>query len=91
MKYLRCDWNHNSDQMPVTIYAEYTEDGWQTRKVEVFRNGSTHYADEGVATGDTGLSDQKTDFASVLKGSVSLSPAYITEADFAEQWSRATQ
>jgi hypothetical protein len=43
--YLECEWIHDSPDFPVLLYSELDQDRWETRKVEVFRDGSKGWAD----------------------------------------------
>jgi hypothetical protein len=43
--YLKCLWLHNVRDDPVVLYSELDPERWETRKVEVFRDGSKGWAD----------------------------------------------
>jgi len=90
VRYLQCDWEHNSPRLPVTVYAEFDDEGWETRKVEVHPSGVLTYANSHTATGSTRLADQKLDFEQALKGTASLKVNHLSKNRFNEIWSQAT-
>ncbi|BCW45479.1 hypothetical protein [Arthrobacter sp. StoSoilB5] len=55
--YQRVEWHHGFDEEPIVIYSEIDAKGFETRKVEQFRDGSTTFADELTATGSSWLSE----------------------------------
>lgn len=57
MKYIKIHWKHNFPADPEFIYSEIDEDGYEVRKVEIFKNGtSIVYSDkinpDGLAEGE---------------------------------------
>ena len=56
MRYSRLQWNHPSPSEPIEILSEYDENGWERRKVEVFRDGSVHFASGMESVGGSKLS-----------------------------------
>ena len=44
MRYSRLQWTHSSMTEPVEILSEHDEQGWERRKIEVFRDGSMGFA-----------------------------------------------
>jgi hypothetical protein len=59
MKYIKVDWKHDSKEYPVTIYSEISDDGYENRKVEVFPDGRSEYADKNTSLQNkTVLGDQ---------------------------------
>jgi hypothetical protein len=56
MQYSRLLWNHDSPREPIEILSEYDEDGWECRKVEVFKDGSVSFASNTESIGDSKLS-----------------------------------
>jgi hypothetical protein len=57
VKYVKTSWRHDFDDEPVLIYSELDEDGYESRKVEVFRDGRSEWSDENHQTDDIGLSE----------------------------------
>lgn len=57
-RYVRVLWRHSHPDTPVEILSEADEEGWERRKIEVFRDGSASYASEEFRTGDTELDSE---------------------------------
>jgi hypothetical protein len=49
-------WHHISTESPVLIYSELNESNWETRKVELFLDGSAGFAGPSASSGSTFLS-----------------------------------
>ncbi len=47
MKYIKVQWKHDFEDEPVTLFCELGPDRYETRKIEVFRDGSMGFASEG--------------------------------------------
>ena len=56
MQYSRLQWHHSSPSEPIEIFSEYDQDGWERRKVEVFRDGSVRFAGGSESVGGCQLS-----------------------------------
>lgn len=39
MKYIKIHWIHNFDNEPEYIYSEIDNQGYETRKIEIYKNG----------------------------------------------------
>lgn len=50
MRYMKADWFHQDPDDPILYYCEIGEDGYETRKIEVYRDGrmavANQYEDE---------------------------------------------
>jgi hypothetical protein len=57
MKYIKVEWVHSHRDEPRWLYSELDDESWETRKVEVFPDGSKGYADHlgGVGTTELGV------------------------------------
>lgn len=56
-RYQRVEWHHGFDEEPIVIYSEVDANGFEKRKVEQFRDGTSTFADELKAAGSTWLSE----------------------------------
>lgn len=56
-RYQRVEWHHDFDDDPIVIYSEIDDKGFEARKVEQFRDGSSSFADGSTATGSTWLTE----------------------------------
>ncbi|MDX6764904.1 hypothetical protein SIN09_37375, partial [Streptomyces sp. F8] len=57
MEYWHVNWLHDFPEEPVAVYSEIGEDGFETRKVHVYRDGRTIRADEQHESAEIGLSE----------------------------------
>jgi hypothetical protein len=55
MRYIRLHWIHDHRNMPVWLISELDDENWETRKVEIWRDGTKGYADRETSYGSTGL------------------------------------
>jgi hypothetical protein len=55
--YLRVDWHHEFPDEPITLYSEVGDDGYETRKVNVFADGHLEGADDDHETAHTGIGE----------------------------------
>jgi hypothetical protein len=89
-RYLKVIWHHDHPDEPVLLYYEI-ESGFETRKVEVFRDGRHDYADRSRATGTTALSDQVIPEVDDINEDPEFTAAPVTAEEFERVWQRATQ
>ena len=88
--YLRVEWHHEHEDDPIVLYSEI-EDGLETRKVDVYRNGRLDYADYKTQTGTTRLSEEVMPSLDEIAEQYEFSPSEITSDDFERLWLTATQ
>lgn len=55
MQYIAVKWLHDGAEEPVLLFHELDDEGWEVRKVEVFRDGVAHFADSNQQSGPTEL------------------------------------
>jgi hypothetical protein len=87
-EYLRVHWHHNLAGEPVVLWSE-VEDGWEVRKVEVFRDGLSHSAGPGGATGDTVLSESRMPRVAEIAEDPQFTVEYVSASDFEQAWKAA--
>lgn len=58
MEYYKIQWIHNFEDEPVLIFSEVGEDKYETRKVEIYKNGKIGYAFENLEFNGAGLSEK---------------------------------
>lgn len=86
MRYIKVKWNHSNPQMPVTLYSEIDDAGWELRKVEIFRDGSVGYASAAESRGDTGLGLVPIPPILEIAKDPAFEPSEITAKEFEEVW-----
>ncbi len=86
MIYLCVKWNHSFPDMPVLLYCELNDQRWETRKVDIFRDGSKGYASADSSAGDTGLGELPTPSHEEIVSNPVFEPTEITQQEFDEVW-----
>ena len=89
MKYELVDWQHNLDTQPAMIYSEIDDDGWEVRKVEVYRDGRVTFSDGTTCTGLTQLSETPLPSLAEIDGVEVLTGEVVAKEVFEAVWRRA--
>lgn len=89
MLYLKVEWIHEVEEDPVLLYSEVDTDGYEVRKVEIFRDGRMTYADVNDSTGDTRLGEGKLPSFGEIQEQGEFRPDVIGSADFDRVWAEA--
>jgi hypothetical protein len=89
-RYQRVEWHHDFDDEPVTLISEVGDYGVETRKIEIFRDGRTDFADGYQATGSTVLSETPLPSMEEIEDQPEFRLSVITKEEFEEAWTRAT-
>ncbi|ODA28702.1 hypothetical protein A6X21_12040 [Planctopirus hydrillae] len=87
MEYLKVPWKHDHADEPVWLYSEINNERWETRKVEVFRDGSTGYADNIEAKGGSKLSIKPLPTMAEIAKDSQFVPSLIGNDEFERVWS----
>lgn len=92
MKYIKVLWKHDFEDEPETLFSELGPDRYETRKVEVFKDGSVGYASETLEyrsmLGTCPVPSLK-EIAADEYGE--FEPTEISADDFAKIWEQAQQ
>ena len=91
VRYQRVIWHHDFADEPTVLWSEITNDGLERRKVDEYRDGRLHYADEHGGSGSTLLGDQPIPPIDEIDREDEFTAAAVSRADFESIWSRATQ
>jgi hypothetical protein len=91
MKYIRVRWTHNYKDQPIWLISELDEEMWETRKVEIFHDGSKGYADQDEATGSTGLGEEAFPPFSQIAQQPGFELEEISKVEFEAQWDARTR
>jgi hypothetical protein len=86
MRYLRVTWAHAFSDEPAELFSEVGDDGYETRKVEVFRGGRMTYADEIRSTGSTILGETPIPSFEEIASQSEFAPEWISRDDFEAIW-----
>jgi hypothetical protein len=89
MHYIKVRWLHSHADEPILLYSELDQDGWETRKVEVFADGRIGYASATEATPSTRtkLSIEPLPPLDEIASDPQFQPVEITKDEFEEVWS----
>lgn len=88
-RYLRVQWHHDLDDEPLLILSEI-DAGMEVRKVEVFRDGHSDFADETTETGSTRLSEKLMPSLDEIASQDEFTPDEIEADAFEIAWRQAT-
>jgi uncharacterized protein DUF6881 len=75
---------------PSDIYSEVDSSGYETRKVEKYRDGHIDWADEHSSTGKTGLGEVPIGAIEDIAAQDDFIPTIIDADEFETLWRRAT-
>jgi hypothetical protein len=91
MRYIKVAWLHDYSHDPVLVYSEIGADGYETRKVELFRDGTMTFADEKTETGSTGLGEVPVPPLEEIAADTEerFVPEFITRDEFERVWTQA--
>jgi hypothetical protein len=88
MKYLKVKWIHNPADEPVWLYSELDDDRWETRKVEIFPDGTTGFASSAGSAGTTELSLVPLPALEEIAADPEFAPEEIGGREFEEVWAK---
>ena len=88
MEYIKVKWVHTHPDEPVLLYSEIDENGWETRKVEVYTDGRVGFADssETTASTNTKLSLEPLPSIAEISSDPQFEPIEITKEEFEAVW-----
>jgi hypothetical protein len=90
MTYIRVVWKHSFEDQPILLFSELDDDRWETRKVEVFRDGRVAYADGKSEFGGAVLGEKRVPPQSEIASDPQFLPSEITRDDFEIIWAQKT-
>lgn len=89
MEYFTVHWYHMlGNDEPRTFYVEIDDDRFETRKVEIYDDGSFGMAGNDFAFGGTELGDQETPLIEEINGDTEFSASIITPGEFEAVWAK---
>ncbi len=86
MRYLAVQWHQANPEYPVWLYSEIDDAGWEQRKVEVYADGTHHFAGEGRRTGSTELGLDVVPATNEIAEDPEFSPLEISREEFEVIW-----
>ncbi len=86
MRYLYVKWVHKNHEDPVHLYSEIGDDGYETRKVEVWADGRKGFADAHEEKGGTDLGTMQVPSLKEIAAQPEFQPKEITAEEFQKIW-----
>jgi hypothetical protein len=85
-RFLSVRWLHDYPREPVLLVSEIGSDGFEVRKVEIFRDGTKGYASREESIGMTWLGERPVPRIEEIASNPEFEPNWITESDFNTIW-----
>jgi len=89
VRYVKVAWDHDFADDPVIYLSELGDDGYETRKVQFYRDGRSEWADEIHETATVGLSEIPFPSLEEISSQPEFSAELITVDEFENAWSRS--
>ncbi|WP_272263132.1 DUF6881 domain-containing protein [Streptomyces xanthophaeus] len=89
MQYWHVNWLHDEIEDPVTIFNEIGEDGYETRKIHIYRDGRKIRADEHHESPEIGLGEIPVGDIRDVAAMPEFQAFVITRAEFDTWWESA--
>jgi hypothetical protein len=87
--YVKVQWHHEFPDDPIVYYCELGPDRYETRKVQVYRDGRSERADAQHETGDIFLSDLAVPPLEEIAADPEFTPEEIDAQQFEQIWQQA--
>ena len=85
--YIRCEWFHDFEDEPCCIHSELDDERYETRKIEVFRDGKTTRAcAEDLQSDPMALADQPAPSLEEVSAYTEFHMEEIGAAEFEDLW-----
>ena len=88
-RHQRVEWHHTFDDEPVVIFSEIDASGFETRKVEQFRDGTLMFADGSTTSGCTWLAEVAVPSLDEINGQSEFKAEPIDASTFEVVWRSA--
>ena len=89
MRYVKVGWAHNLVDEPVLYFSELGDDGYETRKVQFYRDGRAEWADESFETATVGLSEIPFPPLEEISSQPEFTAQVIAPEEFERAWNEA--
>ncbi|MFE2161921.1 DUF6881 domain-containing protein [Streptomyces lydicus] len=89
IQHWKVSWHHDFAEEPVTLFSKIGEDGYETHKVQEYRDGRLLRTDGSAETADIGLSEAPVGCIEDVSAQPEFSASVITEGEFEAVWSAA--
>ncbi|MGW5922138.1 DUF6881 domain-containing protein [Nocardia fluminea] len=89
MRYVKVAWHHDFDDEPTLYFHEVGDDNWETRRVQIYRDGHLEWADENHETPTAGLAEIEIAPVDEIGSQPEFDAEEISAEEFESQWSAA--
>ncbi|MFG2023820.1 DUF6881 domain-containing protein [Streptomyces sp. NPDC048825] len=86
MEYWKVDWLHEFQSEPIRFYSEIGEDGYEVRKVQLYRDGRKLKTDALHESGEIGLSEIPVGSIEDVSSQPEFSACVISREEFEREW-----
>ncbi|MFI5683750.1 DUF6881 domain-containing protein [Streptomyces sp. NPDC051636] len=90
MKYWKVDWLHDFESEPTAFYSEIGSDGYEVRKIQLYRDGRILKSDKFHESGEIGLSEIPVGAIEDVASQPEFSAALISQEEFEQVWQLAS-
>ncbi|MFI0907305.1 DUF6881 domain-containing protein [Streptomyces sioyaensis] len=91
MQYWKVAWPHEFKEEPATLFSEIGEDGYETRKIQEYRDGRLLRTDGTDETTEIGLSEIPVGHIEDVAAQSEFCAFVISKADFESMWNCASR
>jgi hypothetical protein len=88
MQFIKVKWIHSHSDEPILLYSELDGARYETRKFEVFPNGTKGYANRSEEFGSTNLGTDPVPPIEEIASDEQFVPQEITQQEFDAAWER---
>ncbi|MFE9324143.1 DUF6881 domain-containing protein [Nocardia sp. NPDC052278] len=89
MRYVKVTWDHDFEDEPVAYFHEVDVDDWETRRVQVYRDGRMEWADRSNETAAAGVAEIPIAPIEEIAAQPEFAAEEISRDQFERAWSRA--
>jgi hypothetical protein len=89
MRYVKVAWTHDFPDDPVLYLSELGDDGYETRKVQVYRDGRSEWADEHHEAAMVSLSEIPFPSVEEISSQPDCRAELMTSEEFERAWNNA--
>ena len=89
MRYVKVAWEHDFADDPVLYLSELGDDGYETRKVQFYRDGRSEWADESHETANVGLSEIPFPSLEEISSQEEFNAELVDSEEFERAWIEA--
>ena len=86
MKYIYVEWIHNFIDEPIILISELDENRFETRKIEIYKDGRVGFAINDIEVLNAGLGIVPVPCIDEIASESEFSPKEITKDEFEKFW-----